>query len=227
MHISLRLTLTSPCVTQHALTLFLFLFFPSSLRSQRMQVSSMYEHCMRMKLLSQRFCMLKVTQEEFLCMKALVLFSISESAETTSQIIAWMLSQLVKYDYNRVQPHLRELMGWIKTVRVIVVFWLCGHSANGGPKEPALFWRTADLLHQGAGPFSQPPRRDHPYTETVSAHRVAGLPPVGNTRNFVSHTKAHHTVTLNYYKNHTYVSLVTIWAWQMRRSKCSTGTGHR
>ncbi|XP_063732446.1 androgen receptor-like isoform X4 [Eleginops maclovinus] len=43
---------------------------------QRMQVSSMYEHCVRMKVLSQRFCMLKVTQEEFLCMKALVLFSI-------------------------------------------------------------------------------------------------------------------------------------------------------
>lgn len=43
---------------------------------QRMQVSSMYEHCVRMKLLSQQFCMLKVTQEEFLCMKALVLFSI-------------------------------------------------------------------------------------------------------------------------------------------------------
>ncbi|XP_040903774.1 androgen receptor-like isoform X2 [Toxotes jaculatrix] len=43
---------------------------------QRMQVSSMYEHCVRMKLLSQRFCMLKVTHEEFLCMKALVLFSI-------------------------------------------------------------------------------------------------------------------------------------------------------
>ncbi|KAM9356842.1 progesterone receptor-like [Symphorus nematophorus] len=43
---------------------------------KRMQVSSMYEHCVRMKLLSQRFCMLKVTQEEFLCMKALVLFSI-------------------------------------------------------------------------------------------------------------------------------------------------------
>ncbi|XP_030595127.1 androgen receptor-like [Archocentrus centrarchus] len=43
---------------------------------QRMQVSSMYEHCVRMKLLSQRLCMLKVTQEEFLCMKALVLLSI-------------------------------------------------------------------------------------------------------------------------------------------------------
>lgn len=39
----------------------------------------MYEHCVRMKLLAQRFCMLKVTQEEYLCMKALVLFSISES----------------------------------------------------------------------------------------------------------------------------------------------------
>ncbi|KAG7254604.1 hypothetical protein CRUP_022646 [Coryphaenoides rupestris] len=43
---------------------------------QRMQVSSMYEHCVRMQLLSQRFSMLRVTQEEFLCMKALLLFSI-------------------------------------------------------------------------------------------------------------------------------------------------------
>ncbi|KAM4621891.1 progesterone receptor-like [Polymixia lowei] len=43
---------------------------------QRMQVSSMYDHCVRMKLLSQRFCFLRVTQEEFLCMKALLLFSI-------------------------------------------------------------------------------------------------------------------------------------------------------
>lgn len=99
----------------------------------------MYEHCVRMKLLSQRFCMLKVTQEEFLCMKALVLFSISESAGTMSEIISWMSSQQVKYDYNRVQPYFRELMGWITSVRVIVVFWLGGHSASGGPEEPALF----------------------------------------------------------------------------------------
>lgn len=99
----------------------------------------MYEHCVRMKLLSQRFCMLKVTQEEFLCMKALVLFSISESAGTMSEIITWMSSQQVKYDYNRVQPYFRELMGWITSVRVIVVFWLCGHSASRGPEEPALF----------------------------------------------------------------------------------------
>lgn len=41
-----------------------------------------------MKLLSKQFCMLKVTQEEFLCMKVLVLFSISESAGTMSKIIA-------------------------------------------------------------------------------------------------------------------------------------------
>ncbi|XP_026213050.1 androgen receptor-like isoform X2 [Anabas testudineus] len=52
---------------------------------QRMQVSSMYEHCVRMKLLSQRFCMLKVTQEEFLCMKALVLFSIMPMEGLKSQ----------------------------------------------------------------------------------------------------------------------------------------------
>ncbi|XP_077388204.1 progesterone receptor-like [Festucalex cinctus] len=43
---------------------------------QRMHISSMYDHCVRMKILSQRLCMLNVTQEEFLCMKALVLFSI-------------------------------------------------------------------------------------------------------------------------------------------------------
>lgn len=47
-----------------------------------MKLSSMYEHCVSMKLLSQRFCSLNVTQEEFLCMKALVLFSISEFAAT-------------------------------------------------------------------------------------------------------------------------------------------------
>uniref|UniRef100_A0A4W5RZW5 Androgen receptor n=1 Tax=Hucho hucho TaxID=62062 RepID=A0A4W5RZW5_9TELE len=43
---------------------------------QRMRMSSMYEHCVRFRLLSQRFCVLRVTQDEFLCMKALLLFSI-------------------------------------------------------------------------------------------------------------------------------------------------------
>lgn len=52
---------------------------------QRMQASSMYEHCVRMKLLSQRLCMLKVTQEEFLCMKALVLLSIMPEQGPKSQ----------------------------------------------------------------------------------------------------------------------------------------------
>ncbi|KAI1898237.1 hypothetical protein AGOR_G00070270 [Albula goreensis] len=42
----------------------------------RMQLSTMYEHCMRMKKFSQEFDMLQVSQEEFLCMKALLLFSI-------------------------------------------------------------------------------------------------------------------------------------------------------
>ncbi|XP_061608194.1 androgen receptor-like isoform X2 [Phyllopteryx taeniolatus] len=43
---------------------------------QRMHLSTMYEHCVRMKHLSQEFMLLQVTQEEFLCMKALLLFSI-------------------------------------------------------------------------------------------------------------------------------------------------------
>ncbi|XP_036436049.1 androgen receptor-like [Colossoma macropomum] len=43
---------------------------------RRMHISSMYEHCMQMKHLSQEFVLLQITQEEFLCMKALLLFSI-------------------------------------------------------------------------------------------------------------------------------------------------------
>uniref|UniRef100_A0AAY4BCP6 Androgen receptor n=1 Tax=Denticeps clupeoides TaxID=299321 RepID=A0AAY4BCP6_9TELE len=43
---------------------------------RRMHISSMYEHCVQMKHFSQEFVLLQVTQEEFLCMKALLLFSI-------------------------------------------------------------------------------------------------------------------------------------------------------
>ncbi|KAM3600770.1 uncharacterized protein V6R79_002300 [Siganus canaliculatus] len=42
----------------------------------RMHISSMYEHCIRMRHISQEFVLLQITQEEFLCMKALLLFSI-------------------------------------------------------------------------------------------------------------------------------------------------------
>nr|QAV54758.1 androgen receptor beta [Bostrychus sinensis] len=42
----------------------------------RMHISSMYEHCIRMRHLSQEFVLLQISQEEFLCMKALLLFSI-------------------------------------------------------------------------------------------------------------------------------------------------------
>ncbi|KAG7515981.1 androgen receptor-like isoform X2 [Solea senegalensis] len=42
----------------------------------RMHISTMYEHCIRMRHLSQEFVLLQITQEEYLCMKALLLFSI-------------------------------------------------------------------------------------------------------------------------------------------------------
>ncbi|XP_029303737.1 androgen receptor-like isoform X2 [Cottoperca gobio] len=42
----------------------------------RMHISTMYEHCIRMRHLSQELLLLQITQEEFLCMKALLLFSI-------------------------------------------------------------------------------------------------------------------------------------------------------
>lgn len=41
-----------------------------------MHLSTMYEHCIRMRHLSQEFVLLQISQEEFLCMKALILFSI-------------------------------------------------------------------------------------------------------------------------------------------------------
>ncbi|KAG9338235.1 hypothetical protein JZ751_026988 [Albula glossodonta] len=42
---------------------------------RRMRVSSMYEHCVRMRHMSQEFVLLQITHQEFLCMKALLLFS--------------------------------------------------------------------------------------------------------------------------------------------------------
>ncbi|KAK5858982.1 hypothetical protein PBY51_003081 [Eleginops maclovinus] len=42
----------------------------------RMHISTMYEHCIRMRHLSQELLLLQITHEEFLCMKALLLFSI-------------------------------------------------------------------------------------------------------------------------------------------------------
>lgn len=44
----------------------------------RMHKSRMYSQCLRMKQLSQEFGWLQITPQEFLCMKALLLFSISK-----------------------------------------------------------------------------------------------------------------------------------------------------
>lgn len=43
-----------------------------------MHKSRMYSQCVRMRHLSQEFGWLQITPQEFLCMKALLLFSISE-----------------------------------------------------------------------------------------------------------------------------------------------------
>lgn len=82
--------------------------------SKRMKVSSMYEHCVSMRLLSQRFCMLNVTQEEFLCMKALILFSISEFAaggHCRKNNGARGLSQRLNDDQDGVQPYFKRIDG--------------------------------------------------------------------------------------------------------------------
>nr|WEQ89986.1 androgen receptor alpha [Apteronotus albifrons] len=52
---------------------------------QRMQVSSMYEHCVHIQYLSQTMGRLKVTQEEFQCMKSLLLFSLVTEEGLKSQ----------------------------------------------------------------------------------------------------------------------------------------------
>lgn len=56
-------------------------FFFSSIRLSlryRMHKSRMYSQCVRMRQLSQEFGWLQITPQEFLCMKALLLFSISK-----------------------------------------------------------------------------------------------------------------------------------------------------
>ncbi|XP_051790463.1 LOW QUALITY PROTEIN: androgen receptor [Erpetoichthys calabaricus] len=46
------------------------------IHTSKMHTSNMYDHCIRMQRFAQEFISLQVTQEEFLCMKALLLFSI-------------------------------------------------------------------------------------------------------------------------------------------------------
>ncbi|KAJ8266489.1 hypothetical protein GJAV_G00131000 [Gymnothorax javanicus] len=43
---------------------------------RRMRIANMYEHCIRLRHMSQEFVLLQVTRQEFLCLKALCLFSI-------------------------------------------------------------------------------------------------------------------------------------------------------
>lgn len=52
---------------------------------ERMQVSGMYEDCVRLRQLSQRLSGLRVSREEFLCMKALLLFSFLPAEGLKSQ----------------------------------------------------------------------------------------------------------------------------------------------
>ncbi|XP_049598105.1 androgen receptor [Syngnathus scovelli] len=88
---------------------------------QRMQISSMYEHCVRMKHLSQEFALIQLTQEEFLCMKALLLFSVLpveglKSQKCFEQLRHTYISELNRLVNNRVTScsqrfyHLTRLM---------------------------------------------------------------------------------------------------------------------
>ncbi|XP_062379948.1 progesterone receptor-like isoform X2 [Sardina pilchardus] len=63
------------------------LFFAPDLifDESRMRVSGMYEDCVRLRQLSQQFSGLRVSREEFLCMKALLLFSFIPAEGLKSQ----------------------------------------------------------------------------------------------------------------------------------------------
>ncbi|KAL2077786.1 hypothetical protein ACEWY4_027290 [Coilia grayii] len=63
------------------------LFFAPDLifNEQRMHASGMYEDCVRLRQLSRRFSTLRVSREEFLCMKALLLFSFIPAEGLKSQ----------------------------------------------------------------------------------------------------------------------------------------------
>uniref|UniRef100_A0A4W4DXQ9 NR LBD domain-containing protein n=1 Tax=Electrophorus electricus TaxID=8005 RepID=A0A4W4DXQ9_ELEEL len=61
------------------------LYFAPDLVFSEMQVSSMYEHCVCMQHLSQSLGQLKVTKEEFYCMKVMLLFSVVPEEGLKSQ----------------------------------------------------------------------------------------------------------------------------------------------
>lgn len=69
--------------------------------------------------------MLKVTREEFLCMKALVLFSISESAQRRSEI-------------EILQPHFFSFFFNERDELQLLSSGSRAPSTSGGSEEPAL-----------------------------------------------------------------------------------------
>lgn len=73
---------TTDILSGFIVSLSLLLFFSLCfLPRYRMHKSRMYSQCVRMRHLSQEFGWLQITPQEFLCMKALLLFSISKCLE--------------------------------------------------------------------------------------------------------------------------------------------------
>lgn len=83
----------------------------------------MYEHCVRMKLLAQRFHRLEVTEEEFLCMKALVLFSICELAGIAFGVTAFNVASAREIRQERSRVVLQRIY-WMN--KVCELLWCSG-----------------------------------------------------------------------------------------------------
>lgn len=113
----------------------------------------MYEHCIRMRHLSQEFVLLQISQEEFLCMKALILFSIRK--------------------YGNGFPQERD--GRRELRCVCLVFQSSG---RGAEESEVLRWAAAHL-HQRAGPHRQLSDDQQLLSEVLPANPAPGLPADG------------------------------------------------
>lgn len=136
----------------------LFSLWSCGSRRHRMHLSTMYEHCIRMRHLSQEFVLLQISQEEFLCMKALILFSIR------------------KYQKRAVRE--RDVMCGPPTLRC---YFLVFKSSSGGTEESEVLWWTTSHLHQWAWPHHQLSDDQQLLSEVLPANPAPRLSPNGET----------------------------------------------
>lgn len=139
----------------------------------RMHISTMYEHCLRMRHISQEFLLLQITQEEFLCMKALLLFSISGF----SSWLANAQSSKTKLCFSSVSKVI--VVASFPLPVIWLVHFCASTSSSWRSEEPKVLWWTASYLHQRTRSTHQISNGRQLFSEVLPADPALGHPPSG------------------------------------------------